>query len=75
MEDKGDPRETVGQEQGDGVVMKAWEEGDPKGPQPAQLSVTEKATKIKVAESIEEYKRFLLVEESILSKWWVEGKL
>ena len=57
--------------------MKAQEEGDPKGPQPTQLSVTETATKIKVAESIEEDKGFLVVEleDSISSKWWVEGKL
>lgn len=67
----------MGRGQGDAAVMKAQEEGDPKGPQPTQLSVTETATKIKVAESIEEDKGFLVVEleDSISSKWWVECKL
>lgn len=66
----------MGRGQGDAAVMKAQEEGDPKGPQPTQLSVTETATKIKVAESVEEDKGFLIeLEDSISSKWWVEGKL
>lgn len=66
----------MGRGQGDAAVMKAQEEGDPKGPQPTQLSVKETATKIKVAESVEEDKGFLIeLEDSISSKWWVEGKL
>lgn len=45
--------------------MKAREEGDPKGPLPTQLSVTE------TAESVEEGRGFLVVdlEENISSKW------
>lgn len=70
--------ETQGQVgQGEAAVMKAQKEGDPKRPPPTQLSVTETATKITVAESLEEDKGFLVVEleESISSKRWVEGEL
>lgn len=49
----------------------------PKWYQPTQLSAIERATKVKVSESIGEGKGFPVVglEEISSSKWWVEGKL
>lgn len=51
--------------------MKAKGGRGPKKYQPTELSVTERASKVKVAESVEEGKGFLMVdlEVSISSKW------